>query len=212
MSKIKTLLITLLIATVLVFMFAGTALCAFADSPDNVTEPPAQQQTEDTTEPPKNAVDPDISTDESSLNTLIVQFTEYLKTKYGADYEFYYNNIIEQWGSIEAYLLSFGEKLPEEHRSGWQKFIGWLTEYSPVWAPAFAVILVIFGGVIGKKQLNKLVERFVNSKLSPLVRELNLQSNATAAMLNAQKALLAGNERFTETVAEIDKAEKELKA
>lgn len=209
MTKIKTLIVTLLAATVLVFMFAGTALCAFADSPDNVTEPHAPMQTE---ELPENTVAPDISTDESSLNTLIVQFTEYLKTKYGADYEFYYNNIIEQWGSIEAYLLSFGEKLPEEHRSGWQKFIGWLTEYSPVWAPVFAVILVIFGGVIGKKQLNKLVERLVNSKLSPLVRELNLQSNATAAMLNAQKALLGGNERFAETVAEIDKAEKELKA
>lgn len=211
MTKIKTLIVTLLAATLLVFMCAGGAFYALADDGE-ATEPPAQQQTEDTTEPPKNAVDPDISTDESSLNTLIVQFTEYLKTKYGADYEFYYNNIIEQWGSIEAYLLSFGEKLPEEHRSGWQKFIGWLTEYSPVWAPVFAVILVIFGGVIGKKQLNKLVERLVNSKLSPLVRELNLQSNATAAMLNAQKALLGGNERFVETVAEIDKAEKELKA
>lgn len=211
MTKIKTLLITLLIATVLVFMFAGTALCAFADSPDNATEPHAPMQTEDTTEPPKNAVDPDISTDETHLTALTAQFIEYLKAQYGADYEFYYNNIIEQWGSIEAYLLSFGEKLPEEHRSGWQKFVGWLTEYSPVWAPVFAVILVIFGGVIGKKQLNKLVERLVNSKLSPLVRELNLQSNATVAMLNAQKALLGGNERFTETVAEIDKAERELK-
>jgi len=42
------------------------------------------------------------------------------------------------------------------------------------------------------------------------VRELNLQSNATAAMLNAQKAMLGGNERFTETVAAIEKAEKEL--
>ncbi len=200
MSKIKTLLITLLIATVLVFMLAGGALCAFADNSSNAEEPP------------ENTVASDISSVESNFDTLVLNFTEYLKTKYGADYEFYYNSIIEQWGSIEAYLLSFGEKLPEQHRSGWQKLIGWLTEYSPVWAPVFAVILIIFGGVIGKKQLNKLVERLVNSKLSPLVRELNLQSNATAAMLNAQKALLAGNERFTETVAEIEQAERELKA
>lgn len=209
MTKIKTLLITLLIATVLAFMFAGTALCAFADSPDNVTEQSAPMQTE---EPPENTVDPDISTGESDFDILVLNFTEYLKAKYGEDYRYYYDRIIEQWGSIEAYLLSFGEKLPEEHRSGWQKFIGWLTEYSPVWAPVFAVILIILGGVIGKKQLNKLVERLVNSKLNPVVHELNLQSNATAAMLNAQKALLAGNERFTETVAEIDKAERELKA
>lgn len=209
MTKIKTLLITLLIATVLVFMLAGSALSAFADNADNAVEPPAPVQTE---EPPENTVNPDISSFESDFDALVLNFTEYLKAKYGEDYRYYYDRIIEQWGSIEAYLLSFGEKLPEEHRSGWQKFIGWLTEYSPVWAPVFAVILVISGGVIGKKQLNKLVERLVNSKLNPVVHELNLQSNATAAMLNAQKALLAGNERFTETVAEIDKAERELKA
>lgn len=204
MTKIKTLIITLLIATVLAFVCAGSAVVAFADA--------GEGNEVATEELPENTVAPDISHDESSLNTLVVQFTEYLKTKYGADYEFYYNNIIEQWGSIEAYLLSFGEKLPEQHRSGWQKFIGWLTEYSPVWAPAFAVILVILGGVIGKKQLNKIIERLVNAKLNPVVRELNLQSNATSAMLNAQKALLGGNERFTQTVAEIEKAEKELKA
>lgn len=204
MPKIKTLLITILAATVLAFTCAGTALCAFADT-DGGIEIAIE-------EAPEYAVDPDISADKSDFNALVVQFTDYLKAKYGEDYDLYYNQIIAQWGSIEAYLLSLGEKLPEEHRTGWQKFVGWLTEYSPVWAPVFAVILAILGGVIGKKQLNKLIDKLVNSKLSPLVRELNLQSNATAAMLNAQKALLGGNERFTETVAEIDKAERELKA
>lgn len=204
MPKIKTLFITILASTVLAFACAGGALFAFADT-DNGTE----IAIEDTSD---NTVAPDISADESDFNALVVQFTDYLKAKYGEDYELYYNQIIVQWGSIEAYLLSLGEKLPEERRTGWQKFVGWLAEYSPVWAPVFAVILVILGGVLGKKQLNKLVEKLVNSKLSPLVRELNLQSNATAAMLNAQKALLGGNERFTETVAEIDKAERELKA
>ena len=107
--------------------------------------------------------------------------------------------------------MSFGDKLPDEYKSGWEKFVGWLADYSVVWAPALAVILVVLLAVIGKKQFNKLVEKIVNVKLSPIVKELNTQSDATVAIIHAQKALLGTNERFVETVKELEYSEKGLK-
>lgn len=138
-------------------------------------------------------------------------FLNYLKERYGDDYLYYYDKIIDNWGSVEAYLLSFGDKLPEEHKNAWQKFVGWLSEYSSVWAPAFAVAVVIIVALIGKKQFNKIVDRIVNVKLQPIVGELNKQSSATVSILHAQKALLGTGERFADSVKELEKSEKELK-
>lgn len=195
-NKIKKLFICALLAAALLFVTAAQAIAAFADEG-------APEQTE-------TIVNPDISSDEQGIEALVTQFTEYLKDKYGADYEFYYNNIIERWGSVEAYLMSLGEGLPEEYRSDWEKFIGWLGEYSVIWAPALAVAIVILVAVIGKKSFNKLVERIVNSKLSPIVKELNLQSNATVAMLRAQKALLPNQEKYAGNAKELEESERRL--
>lgn len=137
-------------------------------------------------------------------------FLNYLKERYGEDYLFYYERIIDNWGSVEAYLLSFGEKLPEEAQTGWQKFVGWLDEYASVWAPALAVAIVIIVGLIGKKQFNALVNRIVNAKLKPIVNELNAQSKATVSILHSQKALLGNGERFAGNVTELEESEKEL--
>lgn len=197
MNKIKTAIVILL-AAIVVFVGVGVPAMVFAD-----TVPVATAET----------IDPDISSDESEksdIEGIAADFVKYLKTKYGEEYEYYYNQIIERWGSVEAYLLSLGDKLPEEYQSGWQKFISWLGEYSVIWAPAIAVILVICAVVIGKKQFNKIIERAVNSKLSPIITELNKQSNATIAILHANKALLGSNEKFSEAVKELNESEKEL--
>ncbi len=196
MTKIKKVIICTLLAAIAAFMCFAPVISAFAD--ESVPE-----QTE--------TVNPDISADEEGIEAVVKQFTEYLKEKYGADYEFYYNQIIEQWGSVEAYLLSFGDSLPEEYKSGWQAFVGWLGEYSVIWAPALAVGIIILVAVIGKKSFNKLVERIVNSKLSPIVKELNLQSNATVAMLRAQKVLLPNQEKYAENAKELEESERGLK-
>lgn len=198
MTKLK-MAIVIILAAIIVSVSIGSVFVAFADTSDGV-----QSTAQET-------VDPDISRNESSLEGIAEQFTQYLKDKYGADYEFYYNEIIGQWGSVEGYLLAFGNKLPEEHRSGWDKFVGWLGDYAPVWAPALAVFIVILVAVIGKKQFNKLVEKIVNGKLSPIVQELNSQSNATVAILHSQKALLPKDERFAETVKELEESERGLK-
>lgn len=190
MTKIKKIIVVLLAATVLCFICAGAVMPAFAE-----TEPPVAEETEPTAG--------------DSLEGLAAQFTEYLKGKYGGDYEYYYNQIIEKWGSVEAYLLSFGEKLPEEYQNGWDKFVGWLGEYAPVWATPLAIIIVIIVAVVGKKFFRKLVEKTVNAKLKPVVNELNLQSNAMVAIMHAQKAVLPKN--CTENVIELEESERGLK-
>lgn len=198
MTKIKRFFAILLAVMLVAFIGAGGALVAFADTADGVPE--TSQET----------VGPDISSDETSLDAFVEQFKQRLKDKYGADYEYYYNEIIEQWGSVEAYLLALGEKLPEEYKTGWDKFVGWLDEYSVLWAPALAVCIVILVAVTGKKQFNKIVEKIVNGKLSPIVSELNLQSGATLSIMHAQKALLGNGEKFAENVKELEESERRL--
>lgn len=193
MTKIKKIIAVILAITLVLFIGLGTTAVARADT---------FQSTE------QEIVDPDISPDESNF---VVQFTEWLKAEYGEEYETYYNFIIEHWGSVEAYLTSLGEKLPEEYQSSWDKFVAWLGEYSPIWATALSIIIVIIVAVVGKKQFNRIIDRIVNTKLKPVVGELNLQSRAIAASLNAQKVLLGNNERFAEAVNELTAAEKELK-
>lgn len=202
MTKIKNAFILILAVTLIFFMCTGVTAIAVADT----TEQVINFYSSDT-----EVIAGETEISASNLDELAEKFTAYLKERYGADYEYYYNQIIENWGSVEAYLLAFGNKLPEKQQDSWQKFVGWLTEYSAVWAPALAVMLLIIVGLIGKKQLNRIIERTVNAKFSPIVRELNLQSKATAVMLSAQKALFAGNDKFTDTVAKIAEAEKELK-
>ena len=191
MTKIKTALITLIAAMLLILICTGATVtyAETADPPAEITE----------------------TVEESNIDEIAANFTDYLKARYGDEYELYYNAIIEKWGSIEGYLLAFGDKLPEEHKTGWQKFVGWLSEYSSVWAPALAVVLIIIVAIVGKKIFNKTIDRIVKAKVAPIVTELNLQSNATVAMIHAQKALLGNNERFTESVEELTAAEKELK-
>ena len=163
--------------------------------------------------------DTDIITTEetATIDGVATQFINYLKDKYGADYEHYYNAIIEKWGSIEGYLLDFGNRLPEEHRSGWDKFVRWLRDYAVIWAPIFAALILIIAIIFGKRiyekikdWFTKLVEKLVNKKLAPIENELNLQSKAMVAMLHSQKALLGSSEKFSDTVKELDEADKEI--
>ena len=199
MSKIKKLFAVVLAVIVICFITAGSVIPAFAD-----VQSTGQNEEQDT-------VDHNISSKYDDFEGVETQFKEYLQKKYGEDYEYYYSLIIDKWGSVEAYLLSLGDKLPEEYKTGWDKFVAWLGEYSVIWAPAFAIAIIILVAVIGKKQFNKLIDRLVNAKLSPIVRELNAQSNATVAILHSQKTLLGTNERFADTVKELENSEKELK-
>lgn len=164
---------------------------------------PPEQVTEGEENTPQN---PDNEAEEGNdIQKLVDSFVAYLKDKYGEDYELYYNRIIEEWGSVEAYLLSLGENLPEEYKNGWEKFVAWLGEYASVWAPALAVVLVIIAALFGKKLVHRIAELF-----KKLFQGSNQQSSALIAVIRAQKALMGTNEKFSENVKELEEAEKRL--
>ncbi len=102
MNKLK-LAFTVIVSAIIIFVGTGAGFTVNAETQAE-TLPPVQTEE---TEAPENGID-----------GVAVQFVEYLKSRYGAEYELYYNAIIEQWGSIEGYLLAFGDKLPEEHKTG----------------------------------------------------------------------------------------------
>ena len=146
----------------------------------------------------------------SETEELVDRFIENLKAKYGEDYEYYLNAILEQWGSVEAYLLAQTDNLPDEFQTGYTDFIYWLGKYAPVWAPIMAVVLVIVGYIVGEKELNKMLARLVDARVSPIQNELNKQSEAQAAQLKATRALLGTNEKFAEERKTAEAAEKKL--
>lgn len=190
-------IIVIILVTVLSLLTAGGVCSVFAEEtvpPEQVTEGDGSGAQEPVQEPEK-----------TDIEQLAESFLAYLKEKYGEDYEYYHAQIIEQWGSVEAYLLSLGENLPEDYQNGWEKFVGWLGEYAAVWAPAFAVLLVIVAAVFGKKVVNKIAELF-----KKLFKGSNQQSSALIAVIHAQKALMGTNEKFSETVKELEDAEKGL--
>ena len=149
-------------------------------------------------------------TDGSETENLADRFIANLKDKYGDDYEYYLNAILEQWGSVEAYLLSLTDNLPDELQTGYADFIGWLGEYASIWAPCLAVALVIIGFIVGKKALNTILNRIVEARIKPIEEELNKQSAAQAAQLKATRALLGTNEKFAEERKSAEDAEKKL--
>lgn len=225
-GKIKNAFIIIIAAMLLILLCTGATLYTpYADA----TEQEINTDGENADDAANNTFDVEIPEDEpnaaetldnaptASDNSIKTQFVTYLKTVYGSDYEYYYNKIIEQWGSVEAYLLAFGDKLPENQQTGWTAFVGWLDKYKVIWSPILAVVIVAIVAVIGKKQFNNIVERIVNGKLSPIVQELNsqtekqdAQTNASAAIMRALKALMGTNAKFTDSVKELEESEKEL--
>lgn len=193
-TKIKKGFVLIILFALLVFLTAFTVNPVYAEQ---ASETPVEITEQENGE---------------GLSEFADKFCEYLKKLYGEDYDYYYGKIIKHWGSVEAYLISLGETLPEKYQSGWDKFVSWLSEYSVIWAPVLSLFILVLIAVIGKKQFNKLLERAVNIKVKPIVAELNLQSNATLSIIRAQKALLGSgsNEKFADEIKELDEAEKEL--
>lgn len=213
MKKIKTFLLVALSFFLLFFMCIGIGVTP-AIAEEAPEEPPAVT---------------DEVVDENSMPALVERFTEYLKEKYGDDYEYYYNQIMEKYGSIEQYLLSFTDKLPEEYQDGWTQFLAWLHKYSVVWVPTLVFIILIILAIIGKNIVKKfykkafpdfrkgfesIVDKKVNDKLNekitPIAEELNLQSAAIGSIMRSQQALLGPADKFADVVKDLEKNEKEL--
>ena len=220
MTRTKRILI---FAVMIAFMFVclvATFTGAYAEettAPEQVTEEPQDEpqiDDDEATEPPttEEPTEEDTDTDTAfDMAALVDKFTAYLKDKYGAEYDAIYNGIIEQWGSIEAYLLQFGEEyIPEEYNAGWNAFIEWLSVNAPIWAPALALACIIFIAVFGKKAFNKIVQKIVDAKVNLLSDELNKQSAALSAQMKALKMIMPTNEKCAAAVQELEEKEKEL--
>lgn len=228
MTKTKRILLfAVMIAFTVVCLFA-TFTAAYAEettAPEQVTEepqnepqidnneatePPTTEQTEETTEEQNEDTDGTADT-AFDMAALVEKFTAYLKDKYGAEYEQIYNGIIEQWGSIEAYLVQFGEEyIPEKFNAGWSDFVEWLGVNAPIWATALALACVIIIAVFFKKAFDKMVKKIVDAKVSVLSAELNKQSAAISAQMKALKTIMPTTEKGAAAVQELDEKEKEL--
>lgn len=199
----KLLLGLVLIAALMLTLFTTIPLVYAEELPDATIEEPATGE-----QTPENPTDGE--TGEDDPESLVDRFIENLKDKYGEDYEYYLNAILEQWGSVEAYLLSLTDNLPDEFQAGYTDFIQWLGEYAPIWAPCLAVALIVIGIIVGKKALNKILNRIVEARIKPIEEELNKQSEAQAAQLKATRALLGSNDKFAEERKTAEDAEKKL--
>ena len=210
MLKSTKLLLSAVAVLALFFSLLIAVPAVFAEeapAPDTTAEE-TQNEPATGTETPETPTDGE--TPDDGVESIVDRFIENLKAKYGDDYEYYLNTILEQWGSIEAYLLAQTDNLPDEFQTGYTDFINWLSEYAPVWAPCLAVALIIIGFIVGKKALNKMLARQVEARISPIEKELNKQSEAQAAQLKATRALLGTNEKFAEERKAAETAEKNL--
>lgn len=202
MSKRLKIILIMLLAATLVFFTAGGIMLVSAEE---VTVPPEQEET---------AEPEDTETDSESAGTIedvAADFVGWLKDTFGEDYEKYYNNIITNWGSIEEYLLQFGqENIPEQYQTGWQNFVKALGENAPFWAPILAVAIVIIVYLIGKKRFTAIIQKAVDGKTAAMGKELNKQSKALTSVIHSQKAMLGNNAKFADTIKDLDESEKEL--
>lgn len=197
----KKLFIVFLAAVLLLFGLSATCVYVTACAEETVQEAPVEPQ-----EPSDGQ---DGETDDgaqSGLQTLVDGFITQLKDKYGDQWQQYYDAIIAEWGTVEQYLLSLvPEDSPDVVKDGWQEFVSWLGEYSPIWGSILAAVLVIIVIVFGKKALNALKNFFLS-----LFRSKNKEYQALTAQNEALLALLGENPKFEENRAALKASNKEM--
>ena len=141
-------------------------------------------------------------------------FITFLRDKYGDKWETYYNAILEEWGSVEDYLLSaMPDGAPDPVKKGWEAFIGWTRDYWVVIAIVGAVLGVGAGGivhVIRKKRFRQFLKTANDEKFATVYAEQDKQSAFLIAQGRATMALLGENVKFGERRDELKKAMEEL--
>lgn len=190
--KLKTVLI---VALVVVFTLAVCLLCsqtAYAASADTETNT-------------------DGSLTENDTETVSDSVRAYLQSIYGDDYEKYYNQIVENWGSVEKFLLNASENLPDEYRYKATELLTTVNAYIGVGADA--ILLICVGAyIIYRAKKNKKI----TADLKTLKAGDNQIETAQLAIIQSQKAqsaalqkLLPG-EKFEGEVTELAESDKAL--
>jgi len=215
--KIKQKLAVVLLALISVFTLSACCL-TFSRSVDTVftvyaaeTAEGTEQTEEETTEPTEPTTEG--QEEEVDNETIAANVKEYLQSIYGDDYETYYNQIIENWGSVEKYLLSASENLPEEHQYKVTELITKINTYIGV--AADGVLLLCVGiYIICRARKNKKVQ----SDLDRLKTASNQTQSAELAIMSSLTAhgealkQLMPNQKFETATTAITEAETELTA
>ena len=207
-KSLKVVLVTI-VAAMIMLLLSGGAIIASAEeviiSEPLVTEiDDGEDESTGETVPSETPSGETEEEQPTEIEELAANFVGWLKSTFGEDYEYYYNKIIEAWGSIENYLTQFGEeKLPEQYQSGWQEFISFLDEYAVVWAPVLAIAAVIIIFIIGKMKFTAAIDKAVDRRTAALGNEMNKQSKAQTAVMHGIKARCGNNAKFADTLKEL---------
>lgn len=202
----KKLFIVFLAAVLLLFGISASCVYVVASAEETAQETPAEPQEPATEEGQGNPDETPQGGEESGMQALIDGFIAQLQERYGDQWQQYYDRIIADWGTVEQYLLSLvPDDSPDVVKDGWQQFIAWLGEYSPVWGSILAVVLVIIVVVFGKKALTAIKNFFVS-----LFKSKNKEYQALTAQNEALLALLGENPKFEERRAALKASNEEM--
>lgn len=170
--------------------------------------PPAEDVDGENTVPPQDSdhssIDEDVKETQSDI---VISFIQYLKDEYGAEYETYYNAIIEQWGSVKNYLNAQIEDgtLTDETADAWSLVVNWLDEYFVIWAPILATIALVIAFIAGRKVYSAIKNLFIR-----LFKGTNQTATAQIAIIDAMLLMLGKGEKTKKQREELEEAKKEL--
>lgn len=202
----KKMIVVFLAAVLLLFGISASCVYIAASAEETVQETPVEGQEPAVGEEQGQPGETPQEGEEGGVQALIDGFITQLKEKYGDQWQQYYDRIIAEWGTVEQYLLSLvPEESPDVVKSGWEEFVSWLGEYSPVWASILAAVLVIIVVVFGKKALNAIKNFFVS-----LFKSKNKEYQALTAQNEALLALLGENPKFEERRAALKASNEEM--
>lgn len=131
---------------------------------------------------------------------LAEEFIQTLKDRYGEQWETYYNAILDEWGTVEAFLLSaMPDGAPDVAKDGWNKFVDWTRENWVIIAALGAIALTVIVVLFGKKCVGLVVGFFKKmfSLVGKLFSGVNLLYKNAKAQNDALLALMGNNPRFS---------------
>lgn len=208
-KKISTILVVALVSVFMLWVCLFCSQTAFAASADSETAEIGTENAEN--EPATPATDTDGSLTDNGTETISDNVRAYLQSIYGDDYEKYYNQIVEHWGSVEKFLLNAGENLPEEYRYKATELLTTINAYIGVGADA-VLLICVSAYIIYRAKKNKKIA----TDLKTLKACDNQIEVAQLAIIKSQKAqsaalqMLMPGEKFEGAVSELKESDEAL--
>lgn len=144
---------------------------------------------------------------------LAEEFIQTLKDRYGEQWETYYNAILDEWGTVEAFLLSaMPDGAPDVVKDGWTKFVDWTRDNWVILAAIGATIAVVIVLVFGKKVLTLIIEFFKNlfAKVGKIFTAINTLYKNAKAQNDALLKLMGDNPKFEQERDGLKKSSEEM--